>query len=96
MTHNKHKPFSSGTANVTFGNTGITSNYQNDQINKLLNTIQKLKDHIKYLEKKLNNVNDINFSDKDLKFILMKCHPDKNPNSKQAIELTKKLLKMKK
>ena len=52
MTHNKHKPFSSGTANVTFGNTGITSNYQNDQINKLLNTIQKLKDHIKYLEKK--------------------------------------------
>ena len=96
MTHNKHKPFSSGTANVSFGTSGIGSSYQVGQIDRLLNTIQKLQDRIKYLEKKLNNVNDINFSEKDLKFILMKCHPDKNPDSKQAIELTKKLLKMRK
>ena len=96
MTHNKNQPFSSGTGNISFGTTGMTSNYQHDQINKLLNTIEKLQDRIIYLEKKLNDVNDINFSDKDLKFILMKCHPDKNPESKQAIELTKKLLKMRK
>ena len=92
---NKNRPFSSGTANVSFGTTATTGNYH-DQVNKLLNTIQKLQDRIEYLEKKLNNVNDINFSDKDLKYILMKCHPDKNPDSKQAIELTKKLLKMRK
>jgi hypothetical protein len=35
----------------------------------------------------------MNFSKEELAFILSKVHPDKNPNSKIAPALTKKIIK---
>jgi len=45
------------------------------------------------LSQKNNSSSD--FSNKELKFLLMRCHPDKNPESKMAMEVTQKLIKKK-
>ena len=73
-------------------------------INKLKTEINKRDDYITWLKKEVENakpktvkevvVQDLSgFTKEELKFILTKVHPDKNPNSKIATALTTKLLK---
>jgi hypothetical protein len=63
------------------------------ELDRLIHKIEEQRKTIIELEKKLQtNKND--FTEQEIKFILMRCHPDKNPNSKQSLELTRKILKM--
>ena len=68
------------------------------QFNEMIARIRHLELENKRLEEimieyeSLEKTN-LDLSKEDVKFILMKCHPDKNPNSEKAIQLTKKLLK---
>tara|TARA_R100001163_G_scaffold40470_2_gene30706 strand:+ start:472 stop:786 length:315 start_codon:yes stop_codon:yes gene_type:complete len=83
-----------GTSGVTFGSAG----FSNNQLNQLLQTIneqQKIIKHLKELLKEKNAEVDKDLTEDDIKFMLMKCHPDKNMNSKQAAKVTAKLLKLK-
>lgn len=50
----------------------------------------------KALDEANKETTDTNFSKDELTFILSKVHPDKNPNSEVALELTKKLISRRK
>ena len=74
------------------------------KINALITSMNGREDYIKNLEfqlklarasnKKEEVIQDMTgFTKEELKFILSKVHPDKNPNSKIATALTTKLLK---
>ena len=83
-----------GTSGVTFG----SANFTNNQLHQLLQTIKEQQTIIKHLEEQLKEKNaevDIDLTEDDIKFMLMKCHPDKNMNSKKAAKVTAKLLKLK-
>lgn len=48
------------------------------------------------IQQLMNHVNQGVFSDDELKFLLMRCHPDKNPDSEMANQITAKLIEFKK
>ena len=89
----------SSTGFIGTGSTGISFSSNNTvtvnkaDLNRLIDRVEEQQKIILELEKKLQtNKND--FTEHEIKFILMRCHPDKNPNSEQALELTRKILKM--
>lgn len=89
----------SSTGFIGTGSSGISFSVDNTvtvnkaDLNRLIDRVEEQQKIILELEKKLQtNKND--FTEHEIKFILMRCHPDKNPDSKQALELTRKILKM--
>ena len=83
----------------SFTTTGLsfTTGVTNDGLNQQLRQIeqqQKLINHLEELLKQKEAEVDIDLTEDDIKFILMKCHPDKNMNSTQAAKVTAKLLKL--
>lgn len=96
----KKTPFTAS-ANIGSSTTGLSfsSGVTNDEFNKLLRQIEQqqlLINHLKKLLKEKNTEVNLDLTKDDIKFILMKCHPDKNMNSKQAAKVTAKLLKLRK
>ena len=96
----KKTPFTAS-ANIGSSTTGLsfTLGVTNDGLNQLLRQIeqqQKLINHLEALLKEKEAEVNIDLTKDDIKFILMKCHPDKNMNSKQAAKVTAKLLKIRK
>ena len=96
----KKTPFTAS-ANIGSSTTGLSfsSGITNDGLKELLRQIEQqqlLINHLKTLLKEKNAEVDIDLTEDDIKFILMKCHPDKNINSKQAAKVTAKLLKLRK
>ena len=86
--------FVSGTSGVSFS-TGLSD----QQLNQLLRQIEQQQIKINNLEEQLKEKNaevNLDLTKDDIKFMLMKCHPDKNMNSKQAAKVTAKLLKLRK
>ena len=65
-------------------------NYLRSQINKLTVLIDDKENIIRQLQMTSN------FTDAEISFILMRCHPDRNPDSKIAHGLTQKLLSKRK
>ena len=98
---NVKRPSFTASGNMGSSTTGLsfTSGVTNDAYNQLLRQIEQqqlLINHLKTLLKEKNAEVDIDLTEDDIKFILMKCHPDKNINSKQAAKVTAKLLKLRK
>ena len=96
--NSKKTPFTT-TANMGSSTTGLSfsSGITDDNFNRLLLQIEQQQKIIKNLEQQLIEKNaEVNsdFTKDDIKFMLMKCHPDKNINSKQAAKVTSKLLKL--
>jgi len=96
----KKTPFTAS-ANIGSSTTGLsfTSGVTNDGLNQLLRQIEEqqlLINHLKKLLQEKNAEVNLDLTEDDIKFILMKCHPDKNMNSKQAAKVTAKLLKLRK
>ena len=96
----KRTPFTAS-ANIGSSTTGLSfsSGVTNDGLNKLLRQIEEqqlLINHLKKLLQEKNAEVNLDLTKDDIKFILMKCHPDKNMNSKQAAKVTAKLLKLRK
>ena len=96
----KKTPFTAS-ANIGSSTTGLSfsSGVTNDGLNKLLRQIEEqqlLINHLKKLLQEKNAEVNLDLTKDDIKFILMKCHPDKNMNSKQAAKVTAKLLKLRK
>ncbi len=96
----KKTPFTAS-ANIGSSTTGLSfsSGVTNDGLDKLLRQIEEqqlLINHLKKLLQEKNAEVNIDLTKDDIKFILMKCHPDKNMNSKQAAKVTAKLLKLRK
>ena len=96
--NSKKTPFTS-TANIGTSTTGLSfdTGITNDYYNRLLLQIEKQQRVIKNLEQQLKEKNaevNLDLTKDDIKFILMKCHPDKNINSKLAAKVTAKLLKL--
>tara|TARA_Y100001937_G_scaffold17598_1_gene24328 strand:+ start:173 stop:478 length:306 start_codon:yes stop_codon:yes gene_type:complete len=96
--NSKKTPFTS-TASIGTSTTGLSFNTgnTNDYYDRLLLQIEKQQRVIKNLEQQLKEKNsevNLDLTKDDIKFILMKCHPDKNMNSKQAAKVTAKLLKL--
>ena len=90
-------------ASIVFNN-GNEVQELKSQINQLKTALNGREDYIKNLELQLRTARPSSKSEKveqdlsgftkeELKFILSKVHPDKNPNSKIASALTTKLLK---
>jgi hypothetical protein len=77
------------TGNVSIGNTN--TEYQ------LRREIEQLTDIIHAQESEIRKLRNMQtqsgFTQAELKFLLMRCHPDKNPDSKMAIEITQKIIK---
>jgi len=71
---------------------------------RLLREIKYLRSEAAKLQRLLDNKENIirqlqmtsNFTDAEISFILMRCHPDRNPDSKIAHKLTQKLLSKRK
>jgi hypothetical protein len=84
--------YTSSTGTIVIGNSSNEyrlRKYIEDLENAILQrdaTIQQL----------VNHVNEGVFSDDELKFLLMRCHPDKNPDSEMANQITAKLIEFKK
>ena len=90
---------SSGNVLGTSTSATIVSPFRLDQskeIKKLkqeIKSLSDLNDHLRNEINKLNNTKtEAGFTKEELAFILSKVHPDKNPHSNLALELTKKLL----
>jgi len=74
--------------------------YLNDQMKALKREIGELESEIlrqhKNIEDLLNRIKEhevVNFTKEELMFILSRVHPDKNPDSKLAHQLTQKLIR---
>ncbi len=98
---NGKKTSFTASANIGSSTTGLSfsSGVTNDGLDKLLRQIEEqqlLINHLKKLLQEKNAEVNIDLTKDDIKFILMKCHPDKNMNSKQAAKVTAKLLKLRK
>lgn len=80
------------TGNISFGNNNIEFQLRR-QIEGLTDIIHRQEDEIRRLQA-LESQGDL--SDKEIKFLLMRCHPDKNPNSNMAVLITQKLIRQRK
>lgn len=87
-------PFAS-TGNITGATTGNISLGGNNREFQLMQHIEKITEIVHRQESEIRRlqglVSQSDFSDQELKFLLSRCHPDKNPDSKASLELTKKL-----
>ena len=82
---------STSAGNVSIGNTN--TEYQlRREIEQLMDIIHAQESEIRKLK---NMQTESGFTQKELKFLLMRCHPDKNPDSKMAIEITQKIIQKK-
>lgn len=89
---------------ITFG--APQQNQDTRHLQRLIENQKKALDlqeqRIQMLERDLrlarasNSGNNLGFTKEELSFILSKVHPDKNPNSKIAPQLTKKLISRRK
>ena len=68
----------------------IENEYLRIQLSKLKHLLHDKEDLIRQLQMTSN------FTDAEISFILMRCHPDRNPDSKIAHGLTQKLLSKRK
>ena len=93
-----------GTGTLTF--TSPQQNQDTSHLQRIIENQKKALDlqeqRIQILERDLrlarasNSGNNLGFTKEELTFILSKVHPDKNPNSKIAPQLTKKLISRRK
>ncbi len=91
-TANSGATISGSTGNISFGNNNIEFQLRR-QIEGLTDIIHRQEDEIRRLQA-LESQGDL--SDKEIKFLLMRCHPDKNPESDMAVLITQKLIRQRK
>ena len=92
-----------GTTGVSFNSSTVATLNSASRTNeepRLRRNIAELESQInsqqartKDLQRQLEELGKVNFTREELNFILSRVHPDKNPNSKTAHQLTQKLIK---
>ena len=94
-----------GTTTAGKGTLTFTSPQQNQDTSHLQRIIENQKKALDFQEQRIqllerdlrlarasNSGNNLGFTKEELTFILSRVHPDKNPNSKLAPDLTKKII----